>query len=233
MSMHEIESLMEQTVRMIDASQTAPSEKRNSIWNVYQLQNQFDCSFTHFRLMDVLLKNDYVQLFDVDQFPMAKAYPDFFKALTDVSFEWIHKNPTKKWSDDNPEMAYWDKNSGKIYVDFGTAYYTLHPEERPSWVEPLTFGKQMIEEGNIQKNKEMVYDWAAFMIFYLLVYFPSDKTLEELKAAYFSEIKDIIQQYDFSNYTASHKGLDLSITNAEYLSDIQKELVNYMKSSIK
>lgn len=78
MSMWEVESLMEDTIRLLDRSECSAAEKRNLIWHTFQLQNQFDCGFTHFRLMDILLKNGYVQQYDIEHFPL-------FSALTTAS----------------------------------------------------------------------------------------------------------------------------------------------------
>jgi len=229
MSMWEIESLMENTVKLIDKSDSTSNKKRNLIWNTYYLQNQFDCSFTHFRLMDILVENQYVQQYEIDEFPMNTKYPDFFNELPNKNFEWIRKNPIEKWSDENQEIAYWDKKSKKIYVDFGSLYYTNNPKESVKKYDPLDFGFQIIEESNIQKDKSNVYDWTAFIIIYLLEWFPSDGTIEKLKESYFQRIKTIFQKFDFTDYKVLHRGLDLSNNNErEYLSDTQRELIKFL-----
>ena len=75
MSMHEIEDLVEATIRTIDILDIPSHEKRQLIANCYRLQAYFDTSYTHFRLMDILLKNDYMQTFRIHNFPLAKQYP--------------------------------------------------------------------------------------------------------------------------------------------------------------
>ncbi len=229
--MWEIETLMENTVRLINKSEFKPNEKRNLIWNTYNLQNQFDCSFTHFRLMDILINNEYVQQYEIDDFPMTKVYRDFFFELSNKDFEWINKNPTEKWSENNQSIAYWDKKSNKIFVDFGSDFYTQNKDEFPEKYEPLYFSHMMIQEGSRQNDKSIVYDWTAFMVNYLLAWFPSNKSTTELKEEYFSKIKDVIHQFDYTNYEVLHQGLDINNIHEDWLEEMsenQKELIKYL-----
>lgn len=230
--MWEIEALMENTVRLIDKSEFIASKKRNLIWNTYHLQNQFDCSFTHFRLMDLLIKNEYVQQYDISDFPMTSAYPNLFNELSNKDFEWIHENPNEKWSENNLEIAYWDKKSNKIFVDYGSKFYTKYKEENIEEYEPLRLAYLIIKEGSKQKDKSIIYNWTAFMINYLLAWFPTTKLLNELKDEYVIDIKNTFDQFDFTNYKAIHHGLDINNINEDWLEDMsetQKELIQYFK----
>ena len=198
--------------------------------NLYNLQNQFDCSFTHFRLMDLLLKHDFVQQYDINDFPMTKEYPNFFSELSKKDFDWIWKNPTKKWSKNNPAIAYWDKKSNKIFVDFGSEFYTKNKDEVIK-KSPLDFGYLIIQEGSRQNDKSIVYDWTAFMINYLLAWFSTNQSTNELKTNYFSEIRNAIHKFDFSNYKALHEGLDINNIPEYWLKEMsekQKELIRFI-----
>jgi len=227
--MWEIEALMENTIRLIDKSNFEPSKKRNLIWNTYNLQNQFDCSFTHFRVMDILIKNEYAQQYNIDKFPMTTEYPVFFNELSNKDFAWIHEKPTEKWSETNHEIGCWDEKTKKIYVDFGSKYYSNHAKETVVEFKPLDFGFQIINEANTQKDSANVYNWTAFMTIYLLQLLPSEKTFEELKNNYFSKIKNIFHQFDYTDYKVLHRGLDLNgNVEADWLSEIQKKLIKYV-----
>ena len=227
--MWEIEALMENSIRLIDQSNVTLSEKRNLIWNVYNLQGQFDCSFTHFRLMDMLLKNEYVQPYEIAHFPISSKYPNYFNELSNKDFEWIRKNPVQKWSQENSSIAYWDKKSEKIYVDFGTEYYTKHLNEKSIEFQPLELGLKIIEASNIQNIKSNIYDWTAFMIIYLLEEFSSEKKIETLKENYFSRIKVIFQRFNFKDYEPINDGLDLNNSiEQDWLSDTQKKLIEFI-----
>lgn len=229
MSMWEIEALMENTVRLFDKSESTSSEKRNLIWNTYNLQNQFDCSFTQFRLIEILIKNQYVQQYGIDEFPITKEYPLFFNELLNKEFEWILKNPTEKWSDENLEIAYWEKKSNRIYVDFGSKYYSINPTEVAVEIEPLDFGMMVIEESYKQNDKSNIYDWTAFFIVYILEWFPPVQTIEKLKEMYFQRIKTIFKKFDFSDYKVLHEGLNLNnLEGSEYLSDTQRGLIKFI-----
>jgi len=229
MSMWEIETLMENTIRLIDKSNFTSSKKRNLIWNTYNLQNQFDCSFTHFRLMDVLIKNQYIQQYNVNEFPMSSEYPDFFNKLSNKDFEWIRENPIEEWSENNPEIAYWNKKTNKIYVDFGSKHYTNYSNEVVSKFEPLDFGIHIINESSLQKDKSIAYNWTAFLIIYVMEWIPTEKSLDKLKEDYFFKIKTILQQFDYTDYEVLHRGLDLkSNINEDWVSETQKELMKFV-----
>jgi hypothetical protein len=227
--MWEIEALIENTIHLIDKCDASASQKRHLIWNAYHLQGHFDCSFTHFRVIDILLKYNYVQQYTIEKFPLAPKHPNFFKELPNKNFEWIYKNPTQQWSKDNPAIAYWDQKYHCIFVDFGSEYYTNYTDESTQELAPLAFGLWVIQEGSRQQEKSIVYDWTAFMIFYLLAYFPPTQTLEQLQEAYFDDIKQAFQQFDYTNYEALHRGLNLDIgENVEWFTDIQLGFLNFI-----
>ena len=93
MSMHEIEDLIESTIRTIDTLDIPSSEKRQLFANCYRAQAYFDTSYTHFRLMEVLLRNDYMQTFRLHNFPPARKYPEYYQLLQDQDFEYIYEHP--------------------------------------------------------------------------------------------------------------------------------------------
>jgi hypothetical protein len=234
--MWEVEALIEEAVKLIDKSEFSVSEKRNLIWNAYEVQGYFDCSFTHFRVIEILIKYEYVQQYEVNVFPLAKKHPEYFEGLTKKKFEWINQIPTEKWSgDENPSIAYWNQKYNSIFVDFGTEYYTIHPKDKELKYEPLAFAKLIIEEGSRQKNRDIVYDWSAFMLFYLMPYFASEESIDVLKTNYFVEVRKHFKNFDYADYKALHEGLDLNydieyIENNEWLLEQQKELFKYLNS---
>ncbi|TWV93618.1 hypothetical protein [Chitinophaga pinensis] len=52
----EIESLVEEGINLVDKIDTTNEKKIQLIGNLYAIQDQYDCSFTNFRVMPVLLK---------------------------------------------------------------------------------------------------------------------------------------------------------------------------------
>ncbi|MGO1251652.1 hypothetical protein [Psychrobacter sp.] len=187
MSMWEVEYIIEQTIKLIDSAQRPACEKRNLIHNAYHLQAAFDTSHTHFRVKDILLDTQYMQAYAIKDFPAYTDHPKYFDGLLETRFAWIYDNPEMAMSKDNPEVAFWDSESQRLYVDFATPYYTLNPDETPTRHEPLEFAFIIIKEANKQQNKGVVYDWVGFTLFYLLAMLPSEKTTTQLKQAYFTE----------------------------------------------
>ena len=229
MSMYEIEGLVEETILTIDKMDLSLKQKRNFIYNAYELQNQFDCSFTHFRVIEVLKKNEYVQSYKIKEFPIYKKAIDFFNNLPTKEFEFIRKRPNEPFSTENHSIAYWRKKENLIYADFGTPYYSLHPTDRPEKMDPLAFGLKSIQFGHSIRNADFIYNWAGFMINYLLVFFPLPHTIEELKMNYFNNVKQILKQYNLSEVEPWHFGFSLEIDKKDnWQSDIQKELINFL-----
>ena len=69
------------------------------------------------------------------------------------------------------------------------------------------------------------------MVNYLLAFFPSNKSTAELKKLYFSEIKEIFQQFDYRDYTILHEGLSIKDVPEDWLEEMsehQKELIQYI-----
>ena len=229
MSMWEVEYLVEEVIKFIGRSDAIASEKRNLIGNAYHIQDQFDCSFTHFRVKALLLENEYIQPYAIKEFPLYNDYIEWFDELINHDFVWIHQHPEQPWSEDNLEIGYWDKESRQIYVNFATPYYTLNPKETFITYEPLGFSLKIIEEAGKQKNKDIVYDWTAFIVFYLLTALPADKTVSKLKDDYFSKIKTIFAQFDFADYEPIDNRLDLySEFHEEWLPELQLELLKFV-----
>lgn len=229
MSMWEVEYLVEAAVKLIGSSNATATDKRNLIGNAYHIQDYFDCSFTHLRVKALLLKNEYIQPYTIKEFPLYNDHPKWFSELTNHDFVWIRQYPEQSRSEDNLEIGYWDKKSQQIYVNFATPYYTLHPKEAFVEYEPLDFSLKIIKEAGKQKNKDMVYDWTAFIIFYLLAVLPVDKTLAELKDAYFSEVKAVLAQFDFIDYEPVDDRLDLyNESNEEWLSELPLKLLKFV-----
>lgn len=231
MSMWEVEALIENAVNVINKSNIEPSEKRNLIWNGYQLQNEFDCGDTQFRVKDILLECEYLQPYTIDDFPMRAEYPEIFDTLKDEESGSILENPVAQWDEDNPSVAYWDQDSQFIYVTFASKFYTLYPKEKPIPIAPLDFALQIIEMANKQQDKSSVYAWVSFMLTYLLMWLPPQKPLEALKTDYFMRVKDIYQQFDFSDVEPLNEMMDLSSDAIEeFLNDEQIALIHFVTS---
>ncbi|MBE0441781.1 MAG: hypothetical protein ACTH7W_01950 [Psychrobacter sp.] len=229
MSMWEVEHIIEQTIKLIASADSTDREKRHLIHNAYYLQAAFDTSHTHFRVKDILLSTQYMQAYAIEEFPTYHLYPKYFDSLIDAGDAWVYDNPTAIRSADNPEVALWDNESQRLYVDFGSPYYSLNTDETVALYEPLDFALLIIREASKQNNKGIVYDWTGFVLFYLLTMLPSDKTVSELQQPYFTEIRSIFASFDFTNYEPIDDRLDLySDFHKEWLSEQQLKWLMYV-----
>ncbi|MCS3799507.1 hypothetical protein [Niastella sp. OAS944] len=64
MSMWEFEALVEEAIKLVDKIDTTNEKKVQLIGNLYAIQEQYDCSFTNFRVMPILLKTGYTKTID-------------------------------------------------------------------------------------------------------------------------------------------------------------------------
>lgn len=183
--------------------------------------------------MDILLKNDYMQTFRIHHFPPAKKYPEYYQSLQDKDFEYIYEHPENDQDDaeqlnDNEIIAVWDRDSDFIYVEFGTPYYALH-DEAVVYDKALGNAKKIIQLVH-QKQPNLAYDWALFMVFYLLDEAESGK-IDQLIKDYFADIQPIIAEIKpekddlYLNEVFDYENAE----REEWLSETTNQVLQYMK----
>lgn len=81
-----VEDLVSDSVALLDA-QHAEGDERVCGWiaALYRFQDGFDCSFTHFRVMDALVRRGYVVRFPLDRHPDYARRRDYFESLTEFT----------------------------------------------------------------------------------------------------------------------------------------------------
>ncbi len=223
--MWEIEALIEGAVQLIYKSEKEPLQKRSIIWNLYETQGQFDCSFTHFRVMDILLETGFTKMMPIEEHPQFSKNTAYFKALKTKDFEFLNNKIGEKWSADNPVAAYWEKKSGFIYYDLGSPFWEQLEAEVPQELALYDLGLEIIKEAHEQKDKNRVYDWTAFLINYGLNYFEQTESIEVLKEKYFETIKGIFTAYNFSDYTIMHRSLEVMKSPEDWLGEEESKFV--------
>ncbi|WP_158563333.1 tetratricopeptide repeat protein [Chitinophaga silvatica] len=141
MSMYEAESLVELSVYALDKSEDAELDRRSLIYNLYQLQQQFDTGFTHFRVMDILIKYHYVYTFPITSHPeYAKHKPWFDRLAAEKKFSFIFLSPLEAYDTDNNPVA------GYANYDHTTQQYILYCDAGSILWE------QMVANGTITGN---------------------------------------------------------------------------------
>lgn len=230
MSMWEIEALVENAIQLITKSEKDTLKKRLIIWNLYEIQDQFDCSFTNFRVMDLLLQTGYTKTISIEEHPDFSKNNSYFEELKSKDFEFINVKVGKKWDPDNPVAAYWDQKTGFIYYDLGSPLWEELEGEKPQELALYDLGLEIIKESHEQKDKNGVYDWTAFLINYGLNYFEQSQSLEVLKEQYFKTIKSIFKAYDFSDYKAIHRSLELMQSPEDWLGDEESKFIEWFNT---
>ncbi|MCP3097846.1 hypothetical protein LZ198_03040 [Myxococcus sp. K15C18031901] len=99
MSMHEIEDMVEGAVRVLDRRAPAGDDApRSQFARLLAFQGECDCSFTHFRMMDILLARRFTYRFDVADHPDHATRREFFQGITE--FTYLHEDLT-----DDPDAS--------------------------------------------------------------------------------------------------------------------------------
>ncbi|MGW0948618.1 hypothetical protein ACWD4O_39510 [Streptomyces sp. NPDC002623] len=111
MSEHEIEDLVADSVIVLDGH-TEPHDPRVRDWfaTLYDFQSGYDCSFTHFRVMDVLLRRGYTYRFPVDRHPDHAERSGYFDALTEFT-------GLRTFDEESPDFAGYESWLEDGYVD--------------------------------------------------------------------------------------------------------------------
>lgn len=119
MSMHEFEDLVQLSVEVLAHQRPTDLDLRSAFATLYQLQAQFDCGFTHFRVMPELVQHRFVYRMTPPQHPR---YPEpAVQALLDQPVEgvsFVRVDPLAPWGPDNPEAGY--LSEGALYADAGS-----------------------------------------------------------------------------------------------------------------
>ena len=120
MSMHEIEALVEYSIKTLAEQAGADIDIRSAIWRLYEFQEQFDCSFTHFRVMDELLKHRFAYKMATSRHPRYSEpeIQQYFNELDD-NHAFINVDPLAEWSSTNNPMAGYIRD-GRLYCDVGS-----------------------------------------------------------------------------------------------------------------
>ncbi|MET9083040.1 hypothetical protein ABZX77_14280 [Streptomyces sp. NPDC004237] len=118
MSDHWVEDLVEQSIRFLDSRHPADDRRvRDWIGVLYRVQDQYDCSFTHFRAMDILLRRDFTFRFPTVEHPDYGERGEAFAALTE--FTAPREVDDSGWLED----GYFDPDPPFVYCDAGSALW--------------------------------------------------------------------------------------------------------------
>lgn len=89
MSYHQIEDIIEDCICLVDKAELSKWGKRELIYNLYQLHDRFDTSYTRFRVLRILQDNCYLYSIPISDHPDYPKYKEYFNQLDEHSQEWI------------------------------------------------------------------------------------------------------------------------------------------------
>jgi hypothetical protein len=211
MSMHEIEDLVESTVRLIAASAPASGlDLRTLFWNLYNYQSGFDTGNTLFRVAPILVKHRYLYALPLDSHPDFARMPAYFAAVRTKEGENVYLDPSRPWEEtDNPVAGYycdpvrrwgepWCIENGweaflrqpLLYCEAGSPLWkrwvdnaTLKgPDaEPPARVDRVRLFRVVIEEAVLQRKRELAAEWYQVGIPYELAWV-NESELRSLKS---------------------------------------------------
>ncbi len=168
MSQHSIENLIEDSVYLINKSDLSASEKRNSIVNLYRFQAQFDTGYTHFRCIDILLKNKATYRIPLTEHPDYSNHTSFFDNLDGY---WLPADVSKP----NDTSVFFNEDDQHLYFDAGTALWQrlkaqgrIHDVTPASWDNALLV-HNLLELAAKTNHADVFSQWYALALNEVLI----------------------------------------------------------------
>jgi hypothetical protein len=94
MSMWEIEGLGEIAVQLVaGCADLSPAERRTYYAAIYGLQGSYDCSYTHFRCHEPLMRDGFLHAIQLEQHPAYEAQQAALEAATQGGEAWLPMDP--------------------------------------------------------------------------------------------------------------------------------------------
>ena len=89
MSYHQIEDIVEDSIRLVNKTTLSKPQKRDLIYNLYQFHDRFDTGYTRFRVLDILQENNYLYAWPIHKHPDYQTHQEYFKQFDEHSTDWI------------------------------------------------------------------------------------------------------------------------------------------------
>jgi tetratricopeptide (TPR) repeat protein len=133
MSMHEIENLVESSVRLLAQYTTKKNDNRSLYLALFNYQNRWDTKNTTFRVMDILLESNAYYFISVKDHPEYSLFQPFFDELLaseSVDFKPIYSIPDQPWrAKNNREIGIFCRYTDLMDKNFPGV-------KRPEFAEP-------------------------------------------------------------------------------------------------
>lgn len=161
MSQHAIEDLIEDTVHLIDAATLPDAAKRDYLAALYGIQYYYDTSYTHFRVMHILLNHGFVYRLPLDTYPAHTT-----KKVTIPG--WLEDETTGELARIEQE-----EDGTFIYVDAGSTSWKilcekgLLPGDACNAVTPIPITRlvyHLAQEAEKQAQQTLLTQWYGLLV---------------------------------------------------------------------
>lgn len=138
MSFHQLEDFVEDAIRLVHKASLEKSEKRSLIFNLYNFQSAHDCSYTHFRLADILKEHNYFYEWPIEKHPDFEQEPEYFASLKLEDGNWIQGNLKEE---DGYIYAREIEGKAYLYFDAGDHFWMRVKDQlaKEDQIEPSSY----------------------------------------------------------------------------------------------
>lgn len=222
--MYEIEDVVELSIRALAKSSLSDRKIRSLIYNLYEFQKEWDCSFTNFRIPQILIRYQYMFPFKLEEHPLYNSNKDKMEEIRKKDFAFIGD------SDD----GYWCKryrNAKGEYVEFGKLCCDAGSD---LWNTMISMGKitglgalppeilgypdmilEVVTEAKKQRNDKLLALW------YMVCFLTADEPME---ADTISQLKDIFVEEKVFREAGKLPGFEITKEDIEDLDDEMSSL---------
>lgn len=190
MSMYQIEDLVECSIRQLCATATDLHQLRSDIHYLYEFQNLFDCSFTHFRVLKELLDCGYILLLEPQQHPLYAAEREKFEKILQSDFDYTPGVSGGYWCGTIEDADSHQTVLNKLCCDYGSPLWEMLvskgilPEEAARPLRPLNPYELVLRIiGSISPEEDpyLHTHWYSFLPFMIQMMENQTEATEEVK----------------------------------------------------
>jgi hypothetical protein len=165
--MHEIEDLVERSVRTLAATGRPWPELRSRYWNLYEFAAEFDTGFTHFRNMDELLAAHFVYRMPVSAHPDYERHRAWFDDIEEFAFIG-EPGPEDDGGYVQPPYLYCDAGSPLWARLVASKRLTGADAEPPEPVDMVKIAVEVARIAEATDDRDLVAMWYRLLPPYLL-----------------------------------------------------------------
>ena len=195
MSVHQIEDLVETSIYQLCSTSTDRQQLRSDIHYLYEFQNQFDCKFTHFRLLSELLDCGFILSLDLRQHPLYQSRQKEFKEISQQDFDFTPGPNGGYWCGTIENAAEQKFILNKLCCDYGSPLWKQLVNEGQlsgeaasplSPLNPYELVLRILQGVSPEEDPYLFINWYSFFPVLLQLEGEQTEVTEDIKAALLS-----------------------------------------------